>query len=85
MLATNTAGSVMVTSSVSVHPFASVAVTVYVPAVRPVAVAEVPPPPDHAYVIVPVPPDPDAVAAPSLSPLQLTLVGVPIVTETAVG
>ena len=32
-------GWVMVTVSVSVHPFASVAVTVYVPAVRPEAVA----------------------------------------------
>ena len=40
-------GSVIVTSSVSVHPFASVIVTVYVPAVSPEAVAEDPPPPDQ--------------------------------------
>ena len=32
-------GSVIVTSSVSVHPLASVVVTVYVPAVNPLAVA----------------------------------------------
>ncbi|MOA16159.1 hypothetical protein D3C78_1363560 [compost metagenome] len=36
-------GCVMVKLCVSVHPFASVTVTVYVPAVRPVAVAAVPP------------------------------------------
>jgi len=41
-------GCAMVVDSVSVHPLASVTVTVYVPAVRPVAVAEDPPPPDHA-------------------------------------
>ena len=85
MLTATAVGSAMVTSSVSVHPFASVAVTVYVPAVSPEAVAEDPPPPDQAYVIVPVPPDPDAVADPSLPPLQLTSVGVPIETDTAVG
>ncbi|MNE24007.1 hypothetical protein D3C80_1172810 [compost metagenome] len=41
--ATKAAGSVIVKLWVSVHPFASVTVTVYVPAVRPVAVAAVPP------------------------------------------
>jgi len=38
----------MDTDSVSVHPLASVTVTVYVPAVNPVAAAADPPPPDHA-------------------------------------
>ena len=36
-------GSLRVADSVSVHPFASVTVTVYVPAASPVAVAEVEP------------------------------------------
>ena len=46
--ATRAVGSVTVTDSVSVHPLASVTVTVYVPAVKPDAVAEDPPPPDQA-------------------------------------
>ena len=41
--ATSTAGSSTTTVSVAVHPFASVAVTVNVPAVNPVAVAVVAP------------------------------------------
>ena len=75
-------GSVMVTSSVSVHAFASVVVTVYVPAVNPVAVATVAPE-LQAYVFVPVPPVPAAVAAPSFPPLQVTFVDEDIDTETA--
>ena len=81
--ATSRVGSVIVTDAVSVQPLASVAVTVYVPAVSPVAVAAEPPPPDQAYVIVPVPPVAEAVAEPSLPPLQLTLVGVPMEATTA--
>ncbi|MNT53061.1 hypothetical protein D3C72_1901290 [compost metagenome] len=42
-VATKAAGSVIVKLWVSVHPFASVTVTVYVPAESPVAVAPVPP------------------------------------------
>ncbi|MOA04127.1 hypothetical protein D3C78_1236650 [compost metagenome] len=42
-VATKAAGSVIVKLWVSVHPFASVSVTVYVPAESPVAVAPVPP------------------------------------------
>lgn len=41
---TAVAGWVMLTVSVSVQPLASVTVTVYVPADRPVAVADEPPP-----------------------------------------
>ena len=48
MEATTAVGSVIVTDSVSVHPLASVTVTVYVPAVKLDAVAEEPPPPDQA-------------------------------------
>ena len=55
------------------------------PAVRFEAVAEEPPPPDQAYVYVPVPPVAEAVAEPSLSPLQLTFVGVPIEATSTVG
>jgi hypothetical protein len=39
MVAVSCVGCVMVTVAVEVQPFASVTVTVYVPAVRPVAVA----------------------------------------------
>ena len=71
--ATTAAGSDMVTLSVSVQLFASVAVTVYVPADKPVIV---PPVPLllHAYVFVPVPPVALAVADPSVAPLQLAFV-----------
>ena len=40
-------GWVMVKDRVAVHPFASVTITVYAPALRPVAVAVVPPAGDH--------------------------------------
>jgi hypothetical protein len=44
------AGWVTVAQAVFVQPFASVTVTQYVPATRPVAVAVVWPPADHVYV-----------------------------------
>ncbi len=62
----------MVTVSVSVQPLASVTVTVYVPAARLEAVAEVAPL-DQAKEYDVVPPVAEAVASPSLPPLQLTL------------
>ena len=77
-------GSVMVTVSVSSQPLASVTVTVYVPAARLDAVAPVALF-DHAYEYGAVPPEPLAVADPSLDPLQLALVGVPVLATTAVG
>jgi hypothetical protein len=55
-----------------VHPFASITVTVYVPAVRPVAVAVVWLLIDHRYVIGAVPPVAVAVALPLLPPAQET-------------
>ena len=82
MFAVNAAGSVITTEVTEVQPFASVAVTLYVPAAKPVAVAEVWPL-FHKYVMVPVPPVPAAVAAPFAPPKQETLVEALIVTETA--
>ena len=82
MLAVNCVGSVITTEVLDVQPFTSVAVTLYVPAVRPVAVAEVWPL-FHKYVIVPVPPVPVAVAEPFEPPKQLTFTEVGIVTATA--
>ena len=55
----------MVTEVVDVQILASVAVTVYAPAVKPVVVAEVEPV-LQTKVFVPVPPVPAAVAVPSL-------------------
>ena len=69
--ATNAVGSVIVVLDVVVQLFASVTVTVYVPATRPLAVADVAEL-LHAKVYGDVPPDPFAVAAPLLPPLQLT-------------
>ena len=68
--ATKTVGSVTVDELVEVQPFASVTVTVYVPAATPVidAVVAVF---DHAYVYGDVPPVADAVAPPSDNPLQV--------------
>jgi hypothetical protein len=70
-LATNAVGSVIVVLDVVVQLFASVTVTVYVPATRPLAVADVAAL-LHAKVYGDVPPDPFAVAVPLLPPLQLT-------------
>jgi hypothetical protein len=58
------------TAKEAVHPLASVAVTLYVPAVKPVAVVEVSPV-FHKYVIVPVPPVADTVAFPLVLPKQI--------------
>ncbi len=66
-----TLGSVTVDVVVTVHPFASVTVTIYVPAATPIidaVVAEL----LHAYVYGEVPPVADAVAPPSEPPLQET-------------
>ena len=82
MFAVNAADSVITTEVTEVQPFASVAVTLYVPAVKPVAVAEVWPL-FHRYVMVPVPPVPAAVAVPSEAPMQETFVHALIVTATA--
>jgi hypothetical protein len=73
----------MTTEVVVVQPLASVAVTLYVPAIKPLAVA-VFWPLFHRYVIAPVPPVPAAVADPFAPPKQDTLVLVLIVTDTAV-
>ena len=54
--------------------FASVMVTVYAPADKPVAVAAVPPPGDQIYVNGPAPPLARIVAAPVVPPLQATFV-----------
>ena len=81
--ATTAAGSSIVTLSVSVHPLASVAVTVYVPAASPVMVAPVPLL-LQANVFVPVPPVALAVADPSETPLQLASVP-DMDADTAVG
>ena len=70
----------MVTLVVDVQLLASVAVTVYVPAVKPVVVAEVEPV-LQTKVFVPVPPVADAVAVPLLPPKQvLTLLWVVLTT-----
>ena len=80
--AVNWDGSVITTKVLEIQPFASVAVTLYVPAVRPVAVADAWPL-FHKYVIVPVPPVPAAVAEPFEPPKQLTFTEAEIVTATA--
>ena len=61
------------TEAIEVQPLASVPVTVYVPATRPVAVLDVCPF-DHTKLTVPVPPVEDAVAIPVESPKQEMLV-----------
>jgi hypothetical protein len=48
MLAVSNGGCVIVTVAVAVHPLASVTVAVYVPALKPVPVAFVPPVGVHA-------------------------------------
>jgi hypothetical protein len=50
VVAVTAVGCVKVTLAVVLHPFASVTVTVYDPAINPVAVAPVPPEGAHAYV-----------------------------------
>lgn len=67
-------GSVMVTVCVCTQLPASVTVQVYVPAVRPVAVAAVPPEGVQLYVYGDVPPEAATVAVPVAPPKQLTSV-----------
>ena len=62
--------------AVTVHAFASVTVTVYDPALKPVAVALVCPPGAHAYVYGVVPPPAVAVALPLLLPQEAGIVEV---------
>ena len=76
------AGWVIVTEATEVQPFASVPVTVYVPAARPVLEAVVRPL-DHKNPTAPVPPVEDAVAAPVELPKQRTLVCEPMLTLSA--
>jgi len=86
ILTVTTAGCVIDTCAVAVHPLASVAVTVYVPAVNPVAVAVVcTGVVFQESVFAPVPPPADAVAVPLLPPLQATFVDEGIVTVTIAG
>ena len=90
MDAAKTKGSEIVAVSVSVHPFASVMLTVYVAATTPVIEAvvakvvelvEV----DHAYVYVPVPPVAEAVTPPFESPLHVTLESIAVAAAKAAG
>jgi hypothetical protein len=69
-----TGGCVIVAVAVAVHPFASVTVTVYEPAMSVFAVAPVPPDGAHAYVYGAVPPATVTVAEPLLPPKQVTFV-----------
>ena len=80
----NTVGCVIVAVVDIVHPFASVAVTTYVPAVRLLIVADV----DHVfhkYEYPAVPFDANEVAEPVEAPLHKTFVDVGIVTVKVAG
>jgi hypothetical protein len=66
----NAGGCVMLYVCVAVHPAGEETVTVYVPAVRPVALEPVPPEGAHKYVYVPVPPVAVTEALPVDPPLQ---------------
>jgi hypothetical protein len=72
-------GCVIVYVRVMVQPFASVTVTVYVPAARPVAEEPVPPLGAHEYVYGAVPPEATTVAEPVVPPLQSTFTCEPVV------
>ena len=78
-------GWVIVKFRVAVHPLASVTVTVYAPALKPEAVADVPPDGDHEYVYPPAPPDGLTEAEPFEAPLQDTFVCEPVEVLIAVG
>jgi hypothetical protein len=71
--ATPEGGSVTVTVCEVTHPFTSVMVHVYDPALRPEAVEAFPPAGAHAYVYAGVPPAGATLADPSLPPKQVTL------------
>lgn len=83
-VATIAVGWVMVKVRVAVHALASVTVTVWFPAAKPVLLAEVPPP-DQLYVYGLVPPEGLTLAAPVVPPKQATLVCDALVVEIAVG
>jgi hypothetical protein len=76
---------VIVVVAVTEHPFASVTVTVYVPAGRPVVVTPVPPEGAQVYVYAPVPPPGVTVAEPLFPPKQETLVVAEILAVTCAG
>ena len=69
---------VTVNVCVPVQPLASVTVTVYVPAARPVGFAVVPTFGFQAYVYGPVPPEGVTAIAPLFAPLQDRLVMLPV-------
>jgi hypothetical protein len=71
-VAVNAVGCVTVVVADEVQPFASVTITVYVPAESPVALDPFPPLGDHAYVYGVVPPVGVTVAEPVLPPKQST-------------
>jgi len=71
-LVASAAGDVTVMVVTPVQPLASVAVTVYTPAARPLTLAPVAPPGLHKYVYGAAPPLADALAAPLAAPKQLT-------------
>ena len=79
----NAVGSVMVYDWLIWQLLASVTVTVYVPAARPLDVAAVPPLGDQLYVYALVPPVTVAVAEPFIPLLQLTLVCVGVIASAA--
>ena len=81
LLAVRVEGCVIVTVVEVEHPFGPVTRTVYVPALRPVAVAVPCPPPgagDQEYVKGPVPEATLTVALPFVPPWQLAAVGVAV-------
>jgi len=78
-------GSATVTGTVLLQPFASVTVTEYVPAVRPVAVALFPPVGLHKYEYGPVPLATVMDAVPSLPVKQETAVEVGMLVTRGAG
>ena len=78
------AGCVIVCEAVAVQLLASVTVTLYVPAPRPVRFS-VAAPFDHRYVSAPVPPVTVRLIAPVEPPLQLTLVKEAMLTDNPEG
>ena len=64
----------MLNDCVAVHALPSETVTVYVPALKPVADALLPPVGAHAYVYTPVPPVAVTAALPVFPPKHATLV-----------
>jgi hypothetical protein len=74
VLAVKAVGCVRVTVCVTTQEAASVMVQVYDPAVRPLAVAAVPPLGAQEYVFAPIPPVTETVADPVLPPLQAMFV-----------